>query len=191
MKKVTVRRLALGPADNANPLRIRLVSAFALFCLLVAIGLVSSRPAHTAGGPVPVTVANAPLATRPIDIATPAQPFAHRMDILIAAGAANQSFTVPVNKRLVLTYVSSNCAVAPGAKAVFDLGTIANGQLIESHLPLVPQGVILGRDVYALSCPVTVYADSGSTVTVSVLDSDSVNSGGLVVGLFGYYVDVP
>ena len=169
----------------------RLLAGFGTLTLLAAVGLFASRPAHTAGGPVPVAVANTPLATRLVDIATPAQPFALRMDLTFADGFAEKTFTVPANKRLVLTYISSNCAVAPGAKAFFDLGTTVNGQQVESHLPFTSQGAIFGHDAFALSSPVTVYADSGTTVTVAALDSDTVGSGGLIVGLYGYYVDVP
>ncbi len=169
----------------------RLLAGFGTAALLAGIGLVASRPAHTAGGPVPVTVANTPLTTRPIDIATPAQPFALRMDLTFTDGYVAKTFTVPANKRLVLTYIASSCGVAPGAKAFFDLSTIVNGKEVEAHLPLVPQGAILGQDLFNLSCPVTVYADSGTVVTVSVLDSDTAGTGGLIVGLYGYYVDVP
>ena len=138
-----------------------------------------------------MTVANVPLATRPVDIATPAQPFALRMNLTFAGGTATDTLTVPAKKRLVLTYVSSNCVVAPGAKALFDLGASVNGQLVESHLPLIPQGAIFGHDDYALSSPVKVYADSDTVLTVSALDNDSSGSGGLIVGLYGYYGDVP
>ena len=170
----------------------RLLAGFGTAALLGAVGLFASHPAHSVGGPVPVTVTNAPLATRPIDIATPAQPFAKRMDLIIDKGIAKGTFTIPANKRLVLTYVSSNCGVAPGATPLFDLDTFVNGQQVESHLPFTRQGAIFGEDVFALSCPVTVYADSGTVVTVAILDSDnSTNSGGLIVGLYGYYVDVP
>ena len=61
----------------------RLLAGFGTAALLGAVGLFASHPAHSVGGPVPVTVTNAPLATRPIDIATPAQPFAKRMDLII------------------------------------------------------------------------------------------------------------
>ena len=177
--------------DNLRSLAPRLLAGFSTLALLAAFGLFASRPAHTTGGPVPVSVANTPLATRPVDIATPAQPFAKRMDLTFVGGIAKQSFTVPANKRLVLTYVSTNCGIAPGAKAFFDLSTTVNGQEVEAHLPLVPQGTIFGDDIFALSCPVTVYADSGSKVDVSVLDSDTAGTGGLIVGLYGYYVDAP
>ena len=173
MKKTLTHNPMLQSTRKPLALRVRLVSGLTLLALLGGIGLFASRPAHTAGGPVPVTVANTPLATRPVDIATPAQPFALRMDLTFADGFAKKTFTFPANKRLVLTYISSNCAVAPGAKAFFNLGASVNGQLVESHLPLIPQGAIFGHDVYALSSPVTVYADSGTVVTVAILDSDN------------------
>ena len=36
----------------------RYFAAVSLLALLAAVGLFASRPAHTAGGPVPVTVSN-------------------------------------------------------------------------------------------------------------------------------------
>ena len=114
------------------------------------------------------------------------------MDLTFVDGFAKMTFTVPANKRLVLTYVSSNCGVALGTTSLFDLDTFVNGQQVESHLPFTRQGAIFGEDVFALNCPVTVYADSGTVVTVSIRDSDnSTNSGGLIVGLYGYLIDVP
>lgn len=191
MKKTLTHNHALRTTRKPITLRVRLISGLTLLGLLAGIGLFASRPAHTAGGPVPVVVANTPLTTRSVDIATPAQPFALRMDLTFTDGYVANTFTVPANKRLVLTYIASSCSVAPGAKAFFDLSTIVNGKEVEAHLPLVPQGAILGQDLFNLSCPVTVYADSGTAVTVSVLDSNTAGTGGLIVGLYGYYVDVP
>ena len=96
-----------------------------------------------------------------------------RMDLAFVDGFAKKTFTGPAKKRLVLTYVSSNCGVAPGTTPLFDLDTFVNSQQVESHLPFTRQGAIFGEDVFALSCPVTVYADSGTVVTVAILDSDN------------------
>ena len=46
----------------------RLLAGFGTAALLGAIGLFASRPAHTAGGPIPVSVANTPLATTAADM---------------------------------------------------------------------------------------------------------------------------
>ena len=44
---------------SLRPLAPRLLAGIGLLALLAAIGLVTSRPAHSGGGPVPVTVVNA------------------------------------------------------------------------------------------------------------------------------------
>ena len=49
----------------------RLLAGFGTLALFGAIGLLASRPAHTAGGPIPVSVANTPLATTVSDLAAP------------------------------------------------------------------------------------------------------------------------
>ena len=72
MQKVIVRPAAPRPVGAFNSLRIRMVSGIALLGLLAGLGIFASRPAHTAGGPVPVSVTNTPQATRPVDIASPA-----------------------------------------------------------------------------------------------------------------------
>ena len=63
------------------------------------------------------------------------QPFSKRLDLNFSGGFASGSFTVPAGQHLVLTYVSTNAAVAVGNHVALDLATINNGAEVEAHLP--------------------------------------------------------
>jgi hypothetical protein len=163
------------------------VFAAAAVSLIVGVGsMLLVRPSHSAGGAVPVQITGTASTS---DVDNPArQPFAHRFDITMTNGASNGTFTVPAGKRLVITYISSDAGVKPGAKVLLDLATIVNGAEVESHLPAIDQGVILGQEVYSSSDMMDVTADPGTTVTFAALDSDSTASGGLIVGIYGYLI---
>ena len=91
----------------SSPLGSRLLAGVGTLMLLAAVGLFASRPAHTAGGPVPVNVANAVQ-----DRDSPArQPFQARLEIRIENGNTRgthdgdytlQGVTVPAGKRLIV-----------------------------------------------------------------------------------------
>ena len=91
----------------------QIVSGLALLGLLTGVGLFASRPAHTAGGPIPVSVANTPLATTTAD--SPAkQPFMGFTGYTIKNGTSTgvpnsplySPIVVPDGKRLVIQTVS-------------------------------------------------------------------------------------
>jgi hypothetical protein len=94
----------------------RLLAGFGTAALVAAVGLfASSRPAHTAGGPIPVSIANVPLPTTPTDEAAPRQPFVASTLYTISDGNnyggidtadGYKDITVPVGKRLVVQTVS-------------------------------------------------------------------------------------
>ena len=78
----------------------RLFAGVGLAALLGAFGLLSSRPAHTAGGPIPVSVANT-VQTQDGD---GRQPVEGQITISSATNAAygNLVYTVPTGKRLIV-----------------------------------------------------------------------------------------
>ena len=107
MKKA-LTQITITQAPAVQPLqtsgggrkRGRVVSGLALIGLLAGLGLFVSRPAHTAGGPIPVSVANTPLATTATD--SPAkQPFQQTL-VITSNGLYTKFATVPVGKRLVI-----------------------------------------------------------------------------------------
>ena len=86
MKKTLIR--TAKPRFGFKPLsfRARLGGSLVVLTLVTGIGLAASRPAHTAGGPVSVSVANTPLPTVPTDEAAPRQPFQMRTRYVILTG---------------------------------------------------------------------------------------------------------
>jgi len=143
---------------------------------------------NTPSNPVAVQITNTKVPTS--DVNKPVHtPFSKRLDITFANGSGSGTFTVPVGKLLVITYMSADVGTFPGAHVLFDLATTYAGSEVESHLPSADQGVILGQQVFCASEKMTVYADPNSTVTIAFLDSDSAHSGGAIVGVYGYLVD--
>lgn len=125
MQKVIVRPAAPRPVGASNSLRIRMVSGCALLSLLAAVGLFASRPAHTAGGPVPVTVSNT-VHTQDVDNAA-RQPF--QAEISFSSTSTNSSalFPVPSGKQLILENVSAIAYVPDDPVAEVVVRTTAGG----------------------------------------------------------------
>jgi hypothetical protein len=116
-------------------------------------------------------------------------PFSQRLDITMSNGFGNGTFTVPAGVRLVIDYISADVGYSVGGNVLFDVATYLNGAEVESHLPVIPNGVILGQQVWSLSSPTRIYADANSTVTIALLGSGT-GSGGSIVGIYGHYVPV-
>ena len=116
-------------------------------------------------------------------------PFSQRLDIVLSSGFGNGTFTVPAGSRLVIDYISADIGCAVGGNVLFDVATYLNGAEVESHLPVFPNGVILGQQVFSVSSPVRIYADPGSTVTIALL-GPSTGSAGSIVGVYGHLVPV-
>ena len=72
-------------------------------------------------------------------------PFSQRLDITLSGGFGNGTFTVPAGVRLVIDYISADVGCAVNGSVLFDVATYLNGNEVESHLPVVNNGVILGE----------------------------------------------
>ena len=116
-------------------------------------------------------------------------PFSQRLDITMSNGFGNGTFTVPAGMRLVIDYISADVGCAVGGNVLFDVATYLNGAEVESHLPVINNGVILGQQVYSVSNQTHIYADPLSTVTIALL-GPSTGGGGAIVGVYGHYVPV-
>ncbi len=114
-------------------------------------------------------------------------PFSQRLDITLSGGFGNGTFTVPAGVRLVIDYISADVGCAVNGSVLFDVATYLNGNEVESHLPVVNNGVILGEQVYSVSNQTHIYADPLSTVTIAIL-GPSTGGGGAIVGVYGHYV---
>ena len=116
-------------------------------------------------------------------------PFSQRLDVTVNGGFGNGTFTVPAGARLVIDYISADVGSPVGTNVLFDVATYLNGAEVESHLPVSPNGVILGQQVYSVSAMTHIYADPLSTVTIALLISGTGN-GGAIVGVYGHLVPV-
>ena len=175
---------------NLRSLAPRLMAGFGTLALLAGIGLFASRPAHTAGGPVPVAITNSPLAVvnSPVDVAAPTQPF---QQLFQAASdtdtSVSQSITVPLHKRLVIEYISASLnQYPPGIGGFVYLETVAGGRDVTYYLT---DGI---QDFNKRNQTLRIYADPGTTVTIGALSSDfTTPSIGTDTEVSGYYVNVP
>ena len=113
---------------SLRPLAPRLLAGIGTLTLLASIILFASRPAHTAGGPVPVTVSNS-VHTQDVDNAA-REPF--QVEIAFSSSSANSSasFPVPSGKQLVLENVSALAYVPDDPVAEVVVRTTAGGQTV-------------------------------------------------------------
>ena len=166
----------------------RLLAGFGTLTLLAGIGLFASHPAHTAGGPVPVSVANSPLQTNPVDVAAPTQPFQQSFQAVSNTDTSvSQSITVPPHKRLVIEYISASLnQYSPGIGGYVYLQTVAGGRKVTYYLT---NGI---QDINKRNQTLRIYADPGTTVTIGAGSNDFSTPGiGTDTEVSGYYVNVP
>ena len=163
----------------------RLLAGFGTAALVAAVGFfASSRPAHTAGGPIPVTVANI-VQNRDADNFDK-QPFVKQMTLTTLGGdSATASFTVPAGKRLVVETVTAyRSAVAqPNARVQIFLRATVGGASGLFALPL------LAGDTRVSTEPLRFRADPQTTVLVIASLNTPVSSEEDDVTISGYYVD--
>jgi hypothetical protein len=117
-------------------------------------------------------------------------PFSIRLDITMSGGFGSGTFTVPAGQLLVIDYVSADIGCAVGGSVLFDLATYLNGKEVESHLPVFPNGVILGQQVFSVGQTTRIYADAGSVVTIALL-GPTTGGGGSIVGVYGHFIPTP
>ena len=161
----------------------RLLAGFGTLALVAGVGLfASSRPAHTAGGPIPVTVANVPLVTTAAD--NPAKQPVELQNVLNSAGTFQVFYTVPAGKRLVIEYVNvvSNVLNDPNR---YSLIIIHNN--VYTNFSVVPDG----SPYVASSHKVLLYADAGSQVSGFFQYSGSNSNPNIYDTITGYLVDAP
>lgn len=177
----------------------RLLAGIGIVALLGAVGLVSMRPAHSVGGPVPVTVANSSLNVQNHDADNAArQPFQAATRYVIPAGNftgaldtanGNIDIVVPSGKRLVIQTVSEYVVqAATGEVYRTSILPLSGGSRSPYALPSVtPDGVAFPGVTQSM----TLYADPGSTLFWSVRRSTTVGTRAVEVIVCGYLVDVP
>jgi len=167
-----------------NTIYSRSLASVGIISLLGAIGLVSSRPAHSGGGPVPVTISNTSVPTNPTDVAAPSQAiqFLKQPDTYgTNSSEAEEDIQVPANKRLVIEYISAEVGTGYGSVTV---ETVSGGNLAAYYL--IERTTSHTHQFF----PTRIYADPGTPVRVIV---DSVDGKRVYadVEISGYYGNVP
>jgi hypothetical protein len=167
----------------------RLLAGFGTAALVIGVGLfASSRPAHTAGGPIPVSIANLPLPTT--------GPALQPVDVYIHAySTTNQSYgnlvyTVPAGKRLVvesMTLIQLSLADNTISYTGFVLNEAPNGTVVSVASLSAPANI---GAMASVTQPMHFHVGPGGAVEVNVFrpDTGSIN---VYVSLAGYLVDVP
>ena len=170
----------------SQPFAPRLLAGFGMLALLGGIGLASSRPARTAGGPVPVTVANVPLPSLPTDVAAPSQPVGVQGLATVTNGFGRSTvYTVPAGKRLVVETVSATTEYPADTPNSFSVLVLDGSYKHFIAFPVQPSGSLATG-----SQAVHFYADAGTTINGNVFGKSGVNDM-VGVGLTGYLVDAP
>ena len=203
MKK-TLTRLALplsAPPAPARPavrrlIWTRLIGGLTLLTLLTCLGLfVSSRPARTAGGPIPVTVANTvpttaadgpakqPFQASTFYVITPSYTQGH---LDSAEGYSN--IAVPAGKRLVIQTVSVYEDNANGQNMQAFIYPLINGIRQGYALPPVPDS---GTTYPGVTQSMTLSTDPGSTIIFGVFRSGTAGTNYVTLTVYGYLVDAP
>jgi|GEM_PF-584813 len=178
--------------------RVRLAGGLAVIGLIAGLGLLLSRPAHTAGGPIAVNVANTPLAVTLAGNAAGQQPFAAATDYRFLNDALSasvdtadgyQTITVPAGKRLIIQTVSAR-ANGGGGSSRFQasIGTTANGSLQFFTLPIVSD---FGIPFAGATQSVTLTCDSGTAIPFECWRANPLSTQYIRVAVSGYLVDTP
>lgn len=190
MKKTLAR--STSPRTSAHTgvtLRTRLGGALALVALAAGLGLASSRPAHTAGGPIAVAVANTPLAVLNRDSDSPARSAVGSTITLnntsVGGTLSGTLYTVPAGKRLVIEHLSSSTNRDADANGYnIEVDTAQNGRRVATYFNEVPDAAPYS----AASLSVRLYGDPGTPLLVTVFPS-SKNLSDINISFSGYLVD--
>ena len=190
----------------------RLLAGLGTAALVAGVGLfASSRPARTAGGPIPVTVGNTVAIAAATPLPTVAadnpdkQPFAAFIEIKFETGSQNgaadfnirgtQTFQVPTGKRLVIDSASlyrengsQGGSLPSGSSASALLGVTVNGTEIFYSLPLATS---TGVPYPGVTQSLHLFADPGTTVQANGYRSDTSASEIDYVAVSGHLVNVP
>ena len=165
----------------SSALGARLLAGAGTLALLGSIGLMSSRPARTAGGPIPVAVANVPLPTTAAD--GPAKQPVQVSNTMSQASQITLFYTVPPGKRLVIEAAN---VFSNSARDANDYTIVLQTGGAFQALNLVQNGTPYA----AVSQKMLLYAEAGQPVNVYFQTTNN-NASAIIVTFSGHLVDVP
>ena len=163
----------------------RLLAGVGTLALLGGIGLMSSRPARTAGGPVPVTVANPSLAVTDADAARQAVTGNLILSGPVFSSPSGILYTVPASKRLVIETVAAISNRNDANAYTIEVDTITGGVLEQTFVTLLPNSALYST----LAQPLRLYADPGSTIQV-IVQNNGHNAPFTGLSFAGHLVDL-
>ena len=170
---------------SSNLFAPRLLAGFGTAALVAGVGLfASSRPARSVGGPIPVTVSNAPLGVT----STEGQPVEVYVNTNTSPPSSNLVYTVPAGKRLV---VESMSLIVGGGSNISYTGVVrvvdSTGNLVS--LASLSTGTVTA-DVATATQPMHLHVVPGGKVYTDVyVRGNSLVSG--YISLSGYLIDAP
>ena len=185
MKKALVHKSAPRQTRLRLTKTLKVIGGLALLALVAGIGLAGSRPAHTAGGPIPVTVSNVPLQTISQNASDPAlqsiQFLAQPDTFGKGSLQAEVDIPVPTGKRFVIEYVSAELGTGTGSVT---METSSGGNLAAYYF------IETTSSHQHQFFPTHIYADPGTNVAVFV---NSANGSRVYadVEISGHYVNLP
>ena len=189
MKKALAHAPAARPTRTpfALPLTLpaRLGGGLALLALVAGVGLFASRPARTAGGPIPVTVANPSLAVTDADAARQAVTGHLLLFGPVFSSPSGTLYTVPADKRLVIETVSASSNRNDANSYTIEVDTTTGGMLDQTFLTLLPNSALYST----VAQPLRLYADPGSMVQV-ITQNNGHNAPLTGVAFAGHLVDL-
>ena len=163
----------------------RLFAGFGLAALLGGIGLASTRPARSTGGPVPVTVTNPALAVTDAEAARQAVSASVILTGPVFSAPEGTLYTVPANKRLIIETVNGIGNRRDANSYTIELDTIQGGELRQTFFTLLPSTA----PYPAFSQTLRLYADPGSQVR-AFASSDGRATPFVGLSLSGHLVDL-
>lgn len=175
----------------------RLLAGFGAAALLGAVCLVSSRPAHTAGGPIAVNVANTPLAVTVAGDSAAKQPFVagtvyRFQDTDTFAGVDTTdgfaAIPVPAGKRLIVQTVGVTAGGGDGSSSFqASIAATVSGKGNYFPLPIISDfGIPFAGTTQAVALSV-----DDPFVRFSLVRANPAGTQFVRVAVYGYLVNAP
>jgi hypothetical protein len=163
----------------------------------VALGILTgAAPGLAQGATKDVVVVNGTHQAVPVrSVDRPAETpwqFEFALDWADGVGNATSTYQVPANKRLVIEYGSYSAYLPPSGQNIFvRIQTSAGGGTLFHSLDVQARGDYGVLKQFGAAHTVKIYADAGSTVTVSAGRVPFVDPANSFMTLSGLLVDVP
>lgn len=101
--------------------------------------------------------------------------------------------SVPNGKQLVIEYFSATAIVPSGQSGFFFITTRAGGVALLHHVPVIQKfadSAFAGSDLLVAGQPVRIYADPGTTLSVSFRRSNNAGPSSFSADISGYFVNL-